>query len=98
MREGTETSEGRSEQGIPLMTAWEIKQLEDEEIIGFHRKLPPFKAKRMDWRNSKLLRQRQQIPAPELLPLPEPEDRSQKLIWARDKKFADGYIDPDEIE
>jgi type IV secretion system protein VirD4 len=98
MREGTETSEGRSEQGIPLMTAWEIKQLEDEEIIGFHRKLPPFKAKRMDWRNSKLLRQRQQIPAPELLPLPEPEDRSQKLIWAREKKFADGYIDPDEIE
>ncbi len=48
MREGTETSQGRSEQGIPLMTAWEIKQMEDEEIIGFHRKLPPFKAKRMD--------------------------------------------------
>ncbi len=54
-REGMETSQGRSEQGIPLMTAWEIKQLKDEEIIGFHRLLPPFKAKRMDWRQSELL-------------------------------------------
>ncbi len=97
-REGMETSQGLSEQGIPLMTAWEIKQMEDEEIIGFHRKLPPFKAKRMDWRNSKLLKQRQQIPAPQLLHLPQPEDRSQKLIWTRGKKFADGYINPDEIE
>jgi type IV secretion system protein VirD4 len=98
MREGTKASIGLSEQGIPLMTAWEIKQMEDEEIIGFHRKLPPFKAKRMDWRNSKLLEQRRQIPAPELSPLPQPEDRSQKLIWAREKKFADGYINPDEVE
>ncbi len=97
-REGTETSQGRSEQGIPLMTAWEVKQLKDEEIIAFHRLLPPFKAKRMDWRNSKLLRERQQIPAPELLPLPQPEDRSQRFIWTRGKKFADGYINPDEIE
>jgi type IV secretion system protein VirD4 len=48
MREGTETSQGRSEQGIPLMTAQEIKQLRDEDIIGFHRRLPPFIAMRMD--------------------------------------------------
>ncbi len=97
MREGTETSEGRSEQGIPLMTAWEIKQLKDEEIIGFHRLLPPFKAKRMDWRQSSLLRQRQRLPAPQLSPLPQLSDKSQKLIWTREEKLADGYIDPDEI-
>jgi type IV secretory pathway TraG/TraD family ATPase VirD4 len=35
--EGEETSEGRMEQGIPLMTAQEIKQLADEDIITFHR-------------------------------------------------------------
>jgi type IV secretion system protein VirD4 len=98
MREGTETSKGFSEQGIPLMTAWEIKQLRDEEIIGFHRLLPPFKAKRMDWRQSPLLRRRQSLPAPQLFPLPQLFDRSQRFTWERGKKFADGYINPDEIE
>jgi type IV secretory pathway TraG/TraD family ATPase VirD4 len=58
------------EQGIPLMTAWEIKQLKDTEIIGFHRNVPPFRATRMDWRALPLLVQRQQIPPPKLSPLP----------------------------
>src|SRR3712207_9210266 len=43
IRHGEETSEGRSEQGVPLLTAWEIKQLADEQIVGFHRRLPPFR-------------------------------------------------------
>ncbi len=98
MREGAQTSEGRSEQGIPLMTAWEIKQLKDEDIIGFHRLLPPFQAKRMDWRQSKLLTKRQRLRAPKLTPLPQLSDRSQKLTWARERKLADRYIDPDEIK
>ncbi len=98
-REGTETSQGKSEQGIPLMFYWEIKQLKDEDILGFHRKLPPFKAKRMDWRQDKLLTKRQHIPPPKLSPLPELEDRQQRIIWTREKKFADGYLDdPDDIE
>ncbi len=101
-REGTETSQGRSEQGIPLMSAWEIKQLKDEDIIGFHRLLPPFKAKRMDWRQDELLTKRQRLPAPKLSPLPQLEDRSQKLVWTREKRLVDkyinGYINPDEIE
>jgi type IV secretion system protein VirD4 len=50
IREGEETSEGRMEQGIPLLTAQEIKQMPDERIIGFHRQLPPFLATRMGWR------------------------------------------------
>ncbi len=97
MRVGTETSQGKSEQGIPLMSAWEIKQLKDEDIIGFHRLLPPFKAKRMDWRQDKLLTMRQRISAPKLSPLPQLSDRAQKTIWARRKTLADGYIDPDSI-
>jgi type IV secretory pathway TraG/TraD family ATPase VirD4 len=48
--DGVETGEGHSEQGVPLLTAQEIKQLGDEDVIGFHRRLPPFQAKRMDWR------------------------------------------------
>ncbi|MCA1600931.1 MAG: type IV secretory system conjugative DNA transfer family protein [Acidobacteria bacterium] len=65
MGEGTHTSQGLSEQGVPLLTAQEIKQLKDEEIIGFHRRLPAFKAKRMDWRRFPILTQRQSIPPAE---------------------------------
>ena len=53
-REGGGESQGLSEQAIPLLTAWEVQRLRDEEIIGFHRLLPPFKARRMDWRNHRL--------------------------------------------
>src|SRR5437764_12836434 len=51
-REGTEPSEGQTEQAIPLLTAQEIMQLRDEEIICFHRRLLPFKISRMNWRHN----------------------------------------------
>src|SRR5207249_3256463 len=38
-REGAEASQGLSEQPIPLLTAQDIMQLRDEEIICFHRRL-----------------------------------------------------------
>jgi type IV secretion system protein VirD4 len=75
MREGLEDSLGLSEQGVPLMTSQEIKQLRDEEIIGFHRRLPPFKARRLDWRCFPLLAQRKHIPPPKLSDLPELEEK-----------------------
>jgi type IV secretion system protein VirD4 len=53
--EGSSVSEGLSEQSAPLLTAQEIKQLGDEDVIGFHRRLPPFQAKRMDWRRYSVL-------------------------------------------
>src|ERR687892_1636768 len=64
MREGLEDSLGFSEQGVPLMTAQEIKQLRDDQIIGFHRRLPAFQAKRMDWRYFPQLAKRRNIPPP----------------------------------
>jgi type IV secretion system protein VirD4 len=70
LRDGTATIEGRAEQGVPLLTAWEIKQLRDEEIVAFHRLLPPFRAKRMDWRNYPLLREQRSLPAPAIPSLP----------------------------
>lgn len=99
-RAGVETSQGQSEQGVPLMTAWEIKQLKDEEIIGFHRKLPPFKAKRMDWRQSNLLKQRQRIPAPPLSELPLIA-KIQYPTWERlqnMEKVTNVFIDPNRVE
>jgi type IV secretory pathway TraG/TraD family ATPase VirD4 len=49
-REGEDIAQGLSEQAVPLMTAQEIMQMGDTDVIGFHRRLPPFRAKRMDWR------------------------------------------------
>jgi type IV secretion system protein VirD4 len=93
LREGT-ASEGRAEQGVPLLTAQDIKQLADEDIIGFVRALPPFRAKRMDFRRFKTLVKRRSIPAPQLSPLP-PLDEQLPTIAVQSKGYPAGYIDPD---
>jgi type IV secretion system protein VirD4 len=87
--EGTETSEGLSEQGIPLLTAQDIKRLRDEDIIGFHRNLQPFRAKRMDWRRFPILAQRRDMPPPDLAILPPLEERP--VIGG----LSSAWIDPD---
>src|SRR3989440_12658511 len=93
LKEGEETSQGKSEQGIPLMTATDIKQMKDEQIIGFHRRLPPFKMKRIDWRQHQALIKLRQLPAPHLFFLPPvaaiPE------VPLESAHMTNGYIDPD---
>ena len=90
-REGTHTSLGLTEQPVPLMTAQAIKQLKDEEIIGFHRRLPAFRARRMDWRRFPNFVQRRNIPAPQLPLLPPLED----VPWQGIGQPVSQYIDPD---
>jgi len=68
LRDGAEESVGQTERPIPLLTAQEIKQMRDEEIIGFHRRLPPFRINRIDWRGNDLLQRKRSIPPP---PVPE---------------------------
>jgi type IV secretion system protein VirD4 len=94
LREGTATSQGLAEQGIPLMTAQDIKQMTDEDIIGFHRLLPPFTAKRMDWRRFPVLTERQAIPPPELSALPELAETLPTLV-TQSNGHLNGYINPD---
>jgi type IV secretion system protein VirD4 len=60
------TSEGRSEQAIPLLSAHDFLRYQDHEVIGFHRALPPFKLHRMDWRQHLLLQKRRTVPVPTL--------------------------------
>jgi type IV secretion system protein VirD4 len=69
-REGGHETQGMAEQGVPLMTANEIKQMEDFDVIVFHHYLPPFRARRMNWLKHPILRQRQTKPPPKLSPLP----------------------------
>ena len=70
-RDGDSTSEGKSEQAIPLMTAQEIMQMADTRVIARHRNLPPILARRGDWREFKLLIDRRNMPPVVTRPLPE---------------------------
>jgi type IV secretion system protein VirD4 len=94
IRDGEETSEGWIEQGIPLMTAQEIKQMPDEQIIGFHRQLPPFLATRMDWRQVPVLMERHMMPPPDLSLLPELTETLPPLIPQPNGELH-GFINPD---
>ena len=85
---------GHAEQGIPLMTLQEIKQMPDERIIGFHRELPPFLATRTDWRRFPVLRERQAISPPELSVLPELAESLPTLTPQRNGSLS-GFINPD---
>ncbi|HYU73443.1 MAG TPA: type IV secretory system conjugative DNA transfer family protein [Ktedonobacteraceae bacterium] len=93
MRDGEQTSEGHTEQAIPLLSSQDIAQLTDTEIIGFHRNLPPLRMSRMDWRNHPLLTQRQHLPAPPLANLPQ---LSEQAYRSTDIPSHD-LIDPDMI-
>ncbi len=95
-REGIETSEGHTERPIPLLTAQDILQLKDEEIIGFHRRLPPFKITRADWRRHPVLSKRQGLPTPTLPSLPQIAGIPMEVGQAN--SFPGGYIDPDMIQ
>ena len=97
VREGEETSLGLSEQGVPLLTSQEIKQMHDEAIIGFHRRLPPFQLKRVDWRGHPLLTKRQSIPAPHLAALPQLANVPVENEGTLSGQFEQGYIDPDDL-
>ena len=92
--EGSTASEGLSEQSVPLLTAQEIKQLEDEDVIGFHRRLPPFQAKRMDWRRIGVLAKRRGMSAPRLPVLPRLKDTA----WQWQAPMASQYFDPDVLQ
>jgi type IV secretory pathway TraG/TraD family ATPase VirD4 len=69
-----ETAEGESEQAVSLMTVQDITELSETEIIGIHRNLKPFRAKRMDWRQFPNLATRTKIAAPVLPTLPPPPE------------------------
>ena len=98
-RDGGGESLGLSEQAVPLLTAWEIQyDLNDDEVLGFHRnrRLPPFRAKRMDWRDFSVLTQRAAIAAPPIPVLP-PLRNMPVSIWEQIRRTSKPpYVDPDD--
>ena len=65
----------------------------DQDIIGFHRRLPPFHGKRMDWRRFPILRKRHNLPSPTLPQLPMLDTN----IWKNAEMVTPLYIDPDMV-
>jgi type IV secretion system protein VirD4 len=95
LHKGVEISQGQVEQAVELMTAQAIKQMGDNEIIGWHRELMPFKAKRMDWRDFPLLIERRSIPPPPLPILPPLDEHPPDLAWGSTKPESSWRLAPD---
>jgi len=97
LHEGEETSAGLSERPIPLLTTQEILQLEDIETLSFHRRLPPMRITRMDWREHPALIQRRSIQPPQLHALPQIADLPMGQALTQTFRVPQEYVDPDMI-
>ena len=94
LHHGDETSEGRSERPVPLLSSQDIALLSDEQVIAFHRNYRPMKLTRCDWRNYPSLAKRQGVKPPSLSALPY-LNRNAKITIKATGKTPKGYIDPD---
>lgn len=96
-RPGSE-GEGLSEQAIPVMTAREIKEMDDKYALIEHRGLRPMKIHRLKWWQSAILKKRVGLPPPTLDPLPEiPELAPLETKIVASQKNEDDFINPDEV-
>jgi type IV secretory pathway TraG/TraD family ATPase VirD4 len=92
-REGGYETQGMSEQGVSVMTANQIKQMHDSDILVFHHNLPAFRARRMNWLEHPVLRERQVKPPPPLQPLPP---LTPIALRSLQPPASDDLINPDE--
>jgi type IV secretory pathway TraG/TraD family ATPase VirD4 len=88
------TTEGQSEQAVPLLSPQEITELAETEILCVHRNRKPFRARRMDWRDFASLRQLGGLPAPEVPPLPPPPVIAP---LSKETDFRPDFVDIDKI-
>jgi type IV secretory pathway TraG/TraD family ATPase VirD4 len=96
-REGGQETQGMAEQGVPVMTANQIKQMDDWDILVFHHNLPPFRARRMNWLEHPILRDRQAKKPPILSPLPPLTPIEPRSLLAPTKN-DDGLTNPGDFE
>ena len=91
-RDGEEVGEGRAERPIALLSAQDILQLPETDVLAFHTGMPPLRLTRMDWRQHPELVQRHDLAPPDLPVLPPvPETSLPQLHWAK----TSGYLDID---
>jgi type IV secretory pathway TraG/TraD family ATPase VirD4 len=95
LRNGEESSQSLSEQAIPLLTARDINELDEDEIIAFHSNRKPIRAKRMDWRGFPILKKRRATPAPTPKPLPKLDYHFLDIFEQKPEETYNEYISPD---
>jgi type IV secretion system protein VirD4 len=93
LQNGHETSEGRVERPIPLLSSQDIGLLGDTDVIAFHRNMRPMRLKRMDWRNYPILKARRTLPLPKLPILPP---LTQLELHSLKTSASDDLMNPDE--
>jgi type IV secretion system protein VirD4 len=95
LRNGEESSQSLSEQAVPLLTARDINELNEDEIIAFHSNRKPIRAKRMDWRAVPILKKRRATPPPILKPLPQLDYNFFTSPEQKPEDTYNEYINPD---
>ena len=95
LRHGEESSQSLSEQAVPLLTARDINELDQDEIIAFFSNRKPIRAKRMDWRGFPILKKRRAISPPLLKPLPKLDYNFFNSVEQKPEETYNEYINPD---
>jgi type IV secretory pathway TraG/TraD family ATPase VirD4 len=95
LRNGEESSQSLSEQAVPLLTARDINELDQDEIIAFFSNRKPIRAKRMDWRGFPILKRRRSIIPPKLKPLPKLDYNFLDIFEQKPEETYNEYINPD---
>src|SRR4051794_10105374 len=93
--EGTEFSQSRSEQGVPLVTALEATELDDEDILCVHHNRK-FQAWRMEPWRFPVIEQRKNMKPPPLNVLEKLDDWLPSIAAANSEQSATSFIDPEQ--
>src|SRR3712207_378568 len=103
LRDGEEISLGKSERPVPLLSAQEILQMEDDEVIIYFSNKAPIRAKRMDIRRFPKLEARMSRVAPAVPELPPLRDEVlASLLQAQDGRQEGraeqqpGFVNPEQ--
>jgi type IV secretory pathway TraG/TraD family ATPase VirD4 len=92
---GASQSEGKSEREVPLLTVRELAELDDDDVLVFHRGYKPIRARRMGITDYPILRERQDLTPPPVPLLPAPEPPTFLPSWQRRSLKAGAFrLDP----
>jgi len=95
VRQGQEASESLTEHAVHVLTPRDIYELDRTEVLILHSNRKPIRAKRMDWQNSTLLKQRRTKAGPPVKLLPPLNEQIFTIPEQRPKERYNEYIDPD---
>ena len=92
-----QTSEGRSEREVPLLSPDEIRLIGEDAVLVFQPGIRPFLARRVNWHRFPLLKERSAITPPPVPLLPALSESLPASAWRRQERWSQIPIDPDAI-